>query len=99
MSYRIMYHHDLSRKKQTSWIITPAAVFLLILALINGVYFLSGNLSDLRQKLMPWTQLQVQEAYTQLRGDIADGRPIGESVEVFCREILNNDLQRTEDTD
>ena len=97
MSYRIEYHRELTRREHGSRTRTPIAVLLLILALINGIYYLSGNLSDLRQKLMPWTQPQVQAAYTQLCGDIADGRPIGECMEVFCREMLYNGAQQTED--
>lgn len=89
MGYRIAYGQKSRKSKGYRWYHLPITLLLIILAIINGIYYCSGNFSNLREKLMPWTQPEVQSAFCALRNEIADGQPMGESVAAFCLEILN----------
>ena len=89
MGYRIAYGQKSRKNKGYRWYHLPITLLLIILAIINGIYYWSGNFSNLREKLMPWTQPEVQSAFCALRNEIADGQPMGESVAAFCLEILN----------
>lgn len=89
MGYRIAYGQKSRKNKGYRWYHLPITLLLIILAIINGIYYCSGNFSNLREKLMPWTQPEVQSAFCALRNEIADGQPMGESVAAFCLEILN----------
>lgn len=89
MSYRIQYGKDKKSNRFWNGMHVPLAALLLLLASVNVIYAVSGNLSTVRNRLMPWTRQDVQEAYTSLCDDLAEGKPIVESLEVFCDVILH----------
>ena len=88
MGYKIEYSSG-RYGKQGSWICKPITLILLLLAILNGIYYCSGNLANLREKLMPWTQPHVQAAVLNMREEIAEGQPLHEAVAAFCREIAD----------
>ena len=91
MGYKIEYFHNSRTVSTGGWIYRSITLILFFLAIINGVYYFSGNLSDLREKLMPWTQAYVQAAALDMRKEIAEGQPIYEAVAAFCKEIISED--------
>ena len=93
MGYRIAYGQKSRKNKGYRWHCLPITLLLMILAIINAIYYCSGNFSNLREKLMPWTQPEVQSAFHVLRNEIAQGQPMGDSVAAFCMEILNGSGQ------
>jgi hypothetical protein len=93
MSYRIDYVHTEKTGIKDGWLFRSFTLFLILLAIINGIYYFSGNLSNLREKLMPWTQPHVKAAALDMREEIAEGQPIYEAVAAFCREIIGEDTQ------
>jgi len=93
MSYIIEYH-DKKRKKWRVHRIYTLLIFLLsILALINCIYCLNGGFSNLRERIMPWTQLNVQNAWENLEEGIVQGHSFGECIEAFCEEVFSDDNQ------
>ena len=93
MSYRIEYNPEKKIKTADHRFFLPITLLLLLCAIINGIYYCSGNLSDLREKLMPWTQAHVQTAVEEMREDIAEGQPVHEAVAAFCREMIGENAQ------
>jgi hypothetical protein len=89
MGYKIVYEQSNQNKRGDRWLRWIVTVVLLCLAITNGIYYCSGNLTDLREKLMPWTQPNVHSALCGLQAEIRAGEPLGESVAAFCREILD----------
>lgn len=51
-----------------------------------------GDWNALRQKLIPETTAM---AFEQLREDLRQGRPLGESVSAFCQEIVDYAKENT----
>ena len=96
MSYRIKYGHE--NKKSSFWngIHIPLAVLLLLIASVNVIHAVSGNLATVRNRLMPWTRQDVKEAYVSLCDDLAEGKSITESLEVFCNVILHPEEDNAE---
>ena len=88
MGYKIEYSSGRNGEK-SSWICWPITLILLFLAILNGIYYCSGNLSNLREKLMPWTQPHVQAAVLNMREEIAEGQPLYEAVAAFCKVIAD----------
>ena len=98
MSYRIRYDHGRKRNCGRDNKLLPLAILLLMLALTNIVYTISGNLSAMRYRLMPWTRQDVQEAYAVFCDDLAEGKPLSNSLEAFCEVILHLDEKNVEET-
>ena len=96
MSYRIDYSSGRRHRSAGDWICRPLTLVLLLLAALNGIHYCSGNLSHLREKLMPWTQPRVQAAVVNMREEIAGGQPIYEAVAAFCRELTDEDTESNE---
>lgn len=95
MSYTIYYHKENKKSDILCRMQMPIGALLLILAVTNGIYHFTGGFSNLREHLLPWTQPEVKAAFLELSEDLADGKPVWDSVESFCMEILN---ENTEDT-
>ncbi len=89
MGYKIVYDQSKQNESWDRWLRWIVTIVLLCLAITNGIYYCSGNLTDLREKLMPWTQPEIQSALSGLQEEIRAGEPLGESVAAFCREILD----------
>ncbi len=91
MGYRISY----DQKKKTGGIRHHIqilfAILLLLLSVINGVCSMDRNFTGLWERLLPWTQPQVQAACDELLEHITEGQPIGVCIDAFCEEILNDD--------
>ena len=93
MSYKIVYSKETAPKDLIYRIQIPLAGVLLLLALINGIHCYGGDLSGMKERMMPWAQPQVQNALYTLRENLANGEPLATAVEVFCDEIFKDSVE------
>ena len=90
MSYRIDYFHKKREGNTGQLRMVPVAVLLLLLAVINGICCLDGEMTDLRSKLFPWTQPEMRSACAEMLEHLSEGQSIGDCIDAFCDEILHD---------
>ena len=95
MSYTVYYYKERKNALLGYRAQIPIAILLAILAISNGIHYFLSDYTDLNEQLFPWTQPEVQEAFSAFSEDLDDGKPIWDCLKDFCVEILNEKDENT----
>ena len=98
MSYRIEYDFSNKqfRKQQLRWgRILPVAACLCILLVAFSVKFWPEGREVLESVLIPGDEAVTKEAFHIMLLDLRNGTALGEALNVFCREIIENAQTQT----
>ena len=92
MGYYMVYGHraDYSRKNSSFRLRMMISVSMLLFSILVRSFWAPGT-EKLRDALLPGDQSTAEIAFSVLMEDLREGEPVGGTLEVFCRSILNGE--------